>query len=528
MESTVNEAPRYVTVRDYLRVARERRWLILALTLLFGAAAYIYASQQTKVYEAEASIEFLSQSTQTSLFGQNVDVGGQTPESRAAAAASTLVRPAVLARVKRLIDFPGPAQQLASKADARPEARTNLVIVTADGRTGPIAAELANAFARAAVEVSTDDARRDFGQAADAQRRVLQELGNAPASSFARELTRQSMARLDELSRIARPAVLRREATAPGSPSSPHVLRTTLLGVLVGLTLGLIAAFFRDSMDGRFRSVGDIPSETGLRVLGHVPERILGAGLVDGGRSGLRRRRKPLADADLEQFRILRANIEFLDPDHPPKLLLVTSAMPDEGKSTVATALAAAFATAGRRTLVVEGDLRRPTLADRLGVQGRPGLSDYLTGSAEPQEILQTVALPAPPEGSRPADAPAPEPVVAIVAGPPAPQPAELLRSERCRAFFEDVKQTYDVVIVDGCPLLPVVDALELVPVADAVILCLRGSKTARAQVEAATELLSHLPERATGVVVTGTRVGDEDQAFDYYAYAARRAGAPA
>lgn len=522
MPPPVNEAPRYVTVRDYVRVARERRLLIVVLMLLCGAAGYYYSARQNDVYKTEATIEFQSQNTQTSLFGQLVDQGGQTPEQRAALAASTLVRPEVLERAKKILDYDGPAAALGALVVARAEARTNLVVVTGAARNGKGAADLANAVARGAVAQARVEARRQYARTARAQRQVLRALRKEPGAFFTRTVTLQQIARLDQLARVATPAVLRREATAPDEPTSPHIVRTTLLGLLVGLTLGLVGAFFRDSMDGRMRSTGEITDELDLHVLGHVPEKALGSGLVKGKRRWWQGARAPLSETDLEGVRILRKNIEFLSHPEPPKLVMITSAVPAEGKSTVATALAAAYALAGKRTLIVEADLRRPTLAGRLGIAKSPGLTDYLTGRAEPDEVLQTIALPELPAGTRAADAPAPGPIVAIAAGAPVSQPAELLRSERCQSFLADVRRAYDVVIVDTAPLLAVVDPLELVPVADAVVLCARGSRTPRAQLEAAKAMLEKLPHGPVGVVVTGLRVGEEEPHYGYYGYAAQ------
>lgn len=495
-----------MTVRDYLRVVRERRWLILALALLFTAAAYLYVSRQPDSYRAEARLEFRSQNTQSSLFGQPVDVGGQTPEGRAAMEAATLVRPDVLRRARRLLDFRGPLRVLAGSVDARPEARTNLVIVSATARTGAAAATIANAVARAAVYVTRDQTRREYARAAAAQRSVLRNLPRRPGNDLSRILTQGSVARLQELSRIASPAVLREEATAPRDPSSPRVVRTTLLGLLVGVTLGLVAAFFRDALDRRPRSAREVSADLGLPILGHVREALLGNGLVAGGA----RRRGVLSDADLEAFRLVRANLDLLGDRGAPNLLLVTSAAPGEGKSTVATGLAAAYASAGKRTLLVEADLRRGSLAGRLGVRPAPGLGDYLAGRAAPGDTLQ------------PVDVDAEAPLVAIVAGAAARRPAELLAADRARAFFDEVRQAYDVVIVDSPPLLAVADTMEIAPLADAVVLCVRGSRTPRAQLEAGREALERLGERPVGVVVTGARTGDDGAGYGYYAYAAR------
>jgi capsular exopolysaccharide synthesis family protein len=204
----------------------------------------------------------------------------------------------------------------------------------------------------------------------------------------------------------------------------------------------------------------------------------------------------------------MRTNVDFLDVDSRLTTLAVTSALPEEGKSTVACSLACAYALAGKRTLIVECDLRRPTLAHKLGLGNGPGLSDYLAGEAEPQAVVQPVALPG-----------AQAPLVAIVAGTPSPRPAELLGSQRFGAFLDEVARAYDVVLLDTSPLLSVVDTLELVPRVDGVVVCVRAQQTTRDQAQAAKAALEHFPARPTGVVVTGVRAGDELD-YGYYSYA--------
>ena len=208
--------------------------------------------------------------------------------------------------------------------------------------------------------------------------------------------------------------------------------------------------------------------------------------------------------------------------------MLVTSPLPEEGKSTVAASLAAANAASGRRTLLVECDLRRPSLPARLSVNRSPGLTDYLAGEAGAAEILQVVTLS---EGEpvlaggqgRGAAAGAPSTVagklVVIAAGSHSVRPAELLGSARFRAFLEQVCAAYDTVVLDTPPLLSVSDTLEMVPFADGVLLCIRADQTTRDQARAVKAALAHLPERTTAVVVTGLKPGRESD-YGYYSYA--------
>lgn len=507
----MNDAPRYVTFADYLRVARERRALILLVAALFTGGAYAFARQQTPVYDAEASVQFESTNTQTSLFGQTIDPGGETPEQRAAANAATLTRPVVLRRARKLLGSRAPDEDLSELVDAQPEPRTQLVLVRASGHTGTEAARLANAVARAAVFVTRDETRRRFAEAARAQKRVLRNLGGGPGSEFFRLQQLDKIARFEELARVASPATVRREAVAPGSPAGPHIVRITIVGLLIGLTLGLVAAFVRDSLDRRFTTAREIAEDLQVPVLGSIRETILGSIPVE--RRGLKR----LSHEDLEGFRIIRNNIEFLEMEEPPKVVLVTSAVPEEGKSTVSTALATTFAIAGKRTLLVEADLRRPTLARRLGLHSGPGLSDYLSGSTTPSDVLQTIDLPTASRNGRGAPPLPTGAFAAIVAGAPASHAVEILRSKRCFDFFEQIREVYDVVIVDTSPLLSVADTLELLPVADAIVLCVRASKTTRGQLHAAKSALAHFTQQPTAIVVTGLRARDESASYGYY-----------
>jgi Mrp family chromosome partitioning ATPase len=151
-------------------------------------------------------------------------------------------------------------------------------------------------------------------------------------------------------------------------------------------------------------------------------------------------------------------------------------------------------------------------MAKRLGAEQGPGLSDYLIGQATPSEVVQRIPL------TQNGDGPAPT-LVAITAGSPTPRPAELLASKRFAAFLEQVRDAYDVVVLDSTPLLSVGDALQLVPRVDGIVLCVRAEQTTREQARAARQALEHFPDRPIGVVVTGVKPGHELD-YGYYSYA--------
>jgi non-specific protein-tyrosine kinase len=226
-----------------------------------------------------------------------------------------------------------------------------------------------------------------------------------------------------------------------------------------------------------------------------------------------------MSESDFEAFRVLRVNLAALNPGGETRSVLVTSGVPEEGKSTVSIALACAATAAGQRTLLVECDLRRPSFAERLGIDGSPGLSDYLQGGATPQEILKAVplTLPSSANGAGPSQPGSAGTLVCITGGSRVANPAELLIGERFAEFIAKVKSNYDLVILDAGPLLAIVDPLELVEQVDAVLLCVRALRTTRDEVRAARTALSHLPARPLGAVLTGLKRRGPDSYHSYY-----------
>jgi len=511
----VNDTPRYSTLRDYLRVLRSHRVLIIGVMVAFAAAAFLVSSLQKKEYTAETDLLFRDVSQDLSLVGQT-SIPELAPDQRAAINADRVTRPDVVDQVRRSLNTNKTTSQIKDEVSTQVGAKTNFVVVQATDANPQFATTLANAFGREVQQLDTAAVQKRIDSVISQLRRNLR---TAKKSQDATALTtiqvlESQIAHLQAIKELARPVEIAKAATVPGSPSSPKTARNTILGALVGLAFGLLAAFLRDSLDRRLRNADEVQAELHLPVIGRVPDDALGhAGFANG--------RVDDADVEshLEAFRMLRTNLEFLQAGTPMKTVMVTSGLPEEGKSTVALALAGAAAVAGKRTLLVECDLRRPCLADRLGIEEEPGLTDYLLGEAKPADILQVVKLGAAggANGSNGGEAQdEASSMVCITAGKTAQLPAEMLGSDRFSSFLSKVSKAYDMVVLDTSPILSVVDALELAPQVDGLLVCVRLSKTTREEAKAAREALGHLPGRPTGVVVTGYRPGDES----YYGYA--------
>lgn len=518
----MNDGPKYVSLRDYLRVVRAHRIALVVVTLLFGGAAYLLSVREPKVYEAEAALSFLPPTKDASLVGTPVDTT-QTPQERAAVNAEAARRPNVGKEVKSRIKTKLTAGEITSSVSSQVETRTNLVVIRVRTRSAPLAATLANAYARVVAENARRASRQQLGRAVASLRRGLKARntrGNSTAAIIARSNIEQQISRLEALKSFSQPVEVVRTAAVPSQPVSPRPLRNTLLSLLLGLTVGVLLAFGRDALDRRVRNAKQISEELDLPVLGHVNAKAMGhAGLATAGRG-------PLRPEEMEAFRILRMNLEFIDVDRKVTSILVTSPLPEEGKSTVAASLAFATAISGRRALLVECDMRRPSLAARLGLDDVPGLSDYLVGHASKEDVMKPLSLPEP--GSMNGGGPVSPigadtaPLVCVTAGTIGPRPAEMLGSQRFREFLEEAEKSFDVVLLDSPPLLSVVDARELIPCVDAVLLCIRASRTTRDQAGAGKEAIEHFPARPTGIVVTGLRRGegpDYGEYSDAYAY---------
>lgn len=517
----VSNKPDEFTLRGYLDVIRRQRWLILIVGALCALAAFGFSAIEKKTYSAAASLTVNDPNQDLALLGGQFS-SLQTPLQLASIAAPQVRRPEVVADVKRAIGGTMTDSTLRNSVSVSVDPNSYVIDIQASSRSAQQAAVIANAFAHVDVALSTAAARAQYrAQAAAVQRQLRHTSPTSPQAVT----TAETLARLQNLSTVATPLALTTAANAPGSPSSPKTARNVLAALLFGLLLGVAVGTAHDALDRRLRNSGDVSTVLDHPVIGRIRSQALGhAGSPAEAQNGV----GPLESPDQESFRILRQNIWYLAAaessaavPESSRTMLVTSAMAEEGKSTVAACLAVATAEAGKRTLLVECDLRKPVLAKRFKISNAPGLTDYLTGNAGSQEILQPIggiverlngSAPTISGGKR-----ATSNLVCITAGTSVPRPAELLASDRFRMFLTEVSAAYDSVILDTAPLLPVADTLAILPNVSKAIVCVRLGRTTRDQARAARMALDRLPERPVGIVLTDVRQQDEGYYYGYY-----------
>lgn len=510
----VSDTPRYRTLRDYLRVVRQHRLMIVLVTLTFAGAGYLLSARQADTYQAEASVSFTDASIELGLTGVEAPAR-RTPERESAFGAQLVTSPEVGERVKKALRSDLTVGDLRSRVRAVTESQTNFVVVQATGSNPAFITVLANEFARQAARLKTTTERRRFAQAARSQRRRFRRLRTARETPFTRAQFEERVSRLESLADYARPAEVVELAEVPGDAISPRPVRSAVLAGLLGLTLAFIAAFVRDALDLRLRTPREIESKLKLPLLATVGEDAMKLMGREQNGSG------PAAARDVEAVRILRRNLDFLPGSGPLSSIAVTSAVQGEGKSTVAGALAWAYVQAGKETLLIDCDLRRGSLARRLGAAPAPGLTDYLGERASMQEVLQRVAAGSKTSFSQGEDTGGGM-LSLMAAGSPTDRPAELLESSAFQDVLAVLSRSYERVVLDTSPLLPVADTRAILPFVDGIVLCVRATRTTHDEATSALAALEPIPDRPIGVVVTGV-AKDDYPSYGYYARGAEQ-----
>lgn len=417
-------------------------WLLLVMALLGGGAAVGFSLLQEPRYTSSTQL-FISTSDSTST--AEAFQGSQFSEQRVSSYAQLLAGEKLGAQVADRLGLPLTGQQLAAEVKARPVPNTVLIDVSVTDPS-PVRARLI-------AETLTSE----FTAWADQLETPKRGPGVSPVT-----------------------VTVTQDPAVPAAPSSPRTELNAVLGVLVGLLVGTGLAIGRVRLD---RTVKDTD---GLAELAGAP--VIGTVLRDRRLEAQHALARDSRSRTAEDFRKLRTNLQFLSVDRPPKVIMVSSAVPGEGKSTLVVNVALALASAGRRVMVVEADFRRPKLSGYLGLVGDVGLTDVLAGRAGVAEVSQHYA----------------DGVTVLTAGPVPPNPGELLASAHMAAVLEKLRTDYDVVLVDAPPLLPVADAAALAAAVDGVLLSVRYGATRKDQVRQAAATLQRVGATTLGVILNG------------------------
>jgi Mrp family chromosome partitioning ATPase/capsular polysaccharide biosynthesis protein len=522
------------TIRDYLQTLWRRKFVIVGIAFVAAVVGFGLTLFQAKTYSACASLQ--AQSLQQSAgFAGLLQSSQQLPQETAAQLSQTATRPEVMQQVKSTLRLSDSVDAIRSRISTSQDQQSDFVQLCGDGSTPSQAASLTNAAASAVANVSNKQVQQQFagiatGQMTEAASLLApfagkkygqltpQEQARFQANAQEAATLEQLAARLSAFSKVVTVAQVVAPASLPGSPSSPHPILNIIIGAVIGLILGLLVTWFLESLDRRLRRPDETEALFGLPVVGAVPHGALGRAPGDG-EDG----------ASIATFRMLRTNVRFLAPDEAeaPRTILVTSAGSEEGKTTVALGLALSAAGSGLNTLLIEADVHRPVHASRLGLKKGPGLVDYLREGLSPQDVLQVHAFVDPATGhlnNGNSSNGHTAKLTCITAGDTRGFIGDRLGSKAFAEMLAEVREVYDLIVIDSAPLLAVAETSELVTFVDAVVFCVRLGSTTVEQAKVARASIARLPERLTGLVIT-------DLAHDlggYYGYSYSYAyGAP-
>jgi polysaccharide biosynthesis transport protein len=457
-----------------------RHWRMVALVVLVSVAAFAgMHERQAKSYTATSSVTFQSDTLLDSAL--NIATATSSEPQREADTEVLIAHSAEVAEaVREQLKVASGANELLSevKVEAAPTADVlNIVATTQDPQAS---ATLANAFAAQYIAFHTKS--QLSGIAAD-EAGIREEIKGLPANSPERGTLETTLIRLNSLQGIAGGGTnVIAKASPPSSPNGGGISQAIVIGLLVGLAIGFALVFLRESLDRRIKSVVDFERGYRLPALSGIP------------RTSARVLRTD-SSALLEPYRILRSALGFTAVTRQLNTLLVTSAVAGEGKTTVAVNLARVIALSGRRTVLVELDLRRPTTLGAIELGGERGVTTLFTGDAKLSDLLRQPL----------ADLPN---LFVLPSGELPHNPSELLSSKRVNELLAELTADGSMVIVDAAPLNPVADAQVLLdnPAIDAAVIVARIDRTTREEMRHARSILDHHQVEPVGLVVTGVR----------------------
>jgi receptor protein-tyrosine kinase len=371
------------------------------------------------------------------------------------------------------------------------QGQTSVANVSATSTSPPLAAAIANTYVARFIASQQARQRASVEQALNLVERQIAALstqqlaGTNGQALIDRAESLRILAKLqDGGAQVVTPAKV------PKAASSPKVTRNTVLGLVLGLLLGLTIAFLLERLDRRMKTVDDLEAAYRLPLLAAVPHNKSYAFSPQEGVSN---------HGENEVFRLLRAYLRYFNVDREVRSLLVASAAPGDGKTTVARNLAQAAQETGTKALLIEADMRRPCIAAHYGASEGPGLSELLIGGVQAQDAIRSIPI-----ATRVNGRTSEVTLDMLVAGHAPPNPAELIESQAMAAVLAWATEHYELVVIDTPPLSVVSDAIPLLPKVDGVVIVSQIGKNTRDAAAFLRERLIGMNAPLLGVVANG------------------------
>jgi succinoglycan biosynthesis transport protein ExoP len=507
-------ADRPTTLAEYQAILRRRKWIVIALPVIAALTAYALSTMQSPLYKGKATVR-VNTNPALDLLGLNDRSGDPM---RFIALQANVARDRELARrVAEKSGIPGmTADGFLSKSSASSQTDVDVLDLSATDASAAVATRLANTYAGEFKDYNTElqMAKIDTTVAG-----IQQELKRYRAAGDTTSQGYQSLSQAEGQLRglgASLAAFTSVQKAEGASKVRPRPKRNAILGGLLGLVLGIGLAFLTEALDRRVRSEKQIEETLGIPLLGRIPSPA----------RALRRENRLVMLVDpnnvhAQTFRRLRTSLEFVNFEQGARKILVTSALPREGKSTTVANLAVAMARAGRRIALADLDLRRPFIQSFFATGSDHGFTDVVVNRTELDRAVRPIALPGSTRlsagqslnGSSPGASGNGRGDVECVlhvlpAGSIPPAADEFLESERVSTVLDDLSDQFDVVLLDAPPLLAVGDVMSLSTKVDAIVVVVRLG-IHRRQLEELARQLHACRAPALGFVLTGASHGD-------------------
>lgn len=510
-----------IALRDYLEVIRRRKWIVLFFAVLVPAAAIALSLAQKPVYEGSAQVLLSRENLANSLTGVT-DPNASLEQGVFVQTQAELARvPEIANRVIERLDLTASSDEFLADSEVATGADSEILTFKVRSEEPEVAMDAATEYAQQFTayrgELDTESIADARAEVSD-RLRALEEAGDASGSLYSDLVKQEQRLSTMETLQTSGAQVVQTADEAP--QVAPKTMRNGVLGLLLGLVVGLGVAFLREALDTRVRSSDEIAARLGLPLLGRIAEPPKKVRSNDELVTAV----QPVGP-DAEAYRILRTNLEFAMLDRDIRSIIVTSALPGEGKSTTAGNLALTFARAGKRVALVDLDLRRPYLARFFGLGGKPGVTEVALGRTPLERALAQVPL-LPVAASDASNGGAPTAAVApdgagrlqvLPSGIVPPDPGEFVSSPRLREVLRQLGQRADLILIDVPPVLQIGDAMTLSAQVDGIVVVTNLTMLRRGAVTELHRVLGSTPAAKLGFVLTGA---EAEPSFRYeYAY---------
>jgi capsular exopolysaccharide synthesis family protein len=477
-------------------ILRRRWYLVVIGAVVATVVAYLVTDAKTRMYRAETTLLVVTSPQELSDTTSAQATGTPAGTFDAAKGRGLASLDVVAQRVSAALNGEVSAGQIKRSVSLEGASGTSLIKIAATDSDPKRAAQIATTFSRTYIAFLKEADQSSYVDAAALVRQRLNNLQAAGQSGTEVSDLKAQLQRLEDQAALQTGGLrLVQPALTPDAPYTPRVARITAVGLIGGLVLGLALALAVDALDRRVHETAEFQEIYGHPILGVIPRsKNLGDG--QGGPPGA------LQAADLEAFRILRANLRYVQGAKGAKRILVSSSTAGEGKSTVAWNLAVTAAQGGSRVLLIEADLRQPAITRRyLPRVTTTGLGQVLSGQATIAQALVDCT-------NRLADTTDEEfgQFCVMLAGGTPPNPADLLASPEMIELLDDVEGGFDLVILDAPPPSLVADAIPLIQLVDGVLVVGRIDVSDRRGLASHRQRLESVAARVLGLVVNGAR----------------------